>query len=108
MYFCFSSHLSPLFLIFLSPSSSSSSLSLYPTHSPSFLPYFRSTVKSYTIEYERPVVIGGPNDGDSPFESLPPRTLTSSNSIFDSDTLPASVARTTSQTGRRGIQESTN
>ena len=63
-------------------------------------------MKSYTIEYERPVAIGGPNDEDSPFESLPPRTLTS-DSIFDSDTLPASVARTTSQTGRRGIQEST-
>ena len=63
-------------------------------------------MKSYTIEYGRPVVVSNPDDGDSPFDSppltLPSRTLTS-DSLFDSNTLPVSVALETTSTGRRGI-----
>ena len=72
----------------------------------------RSSVKSYTIAYERPVVVSDPDDGDSPFESppmtLPSRTMTST-SVFDSDTLPVSVTLATTATGGgRGILESAN
>ena len=64
-------------------------------------------MKTYTIEYERPNVISYHDDGDSPFESLPSRTLTS-DSVFDSNTLPVSVAQETTSTGRRGILVSVN
>jgi hypothetical protein len=61
----------------------------------------RPTVKSYTIEYGRPVVVSDPEDGDSPLESpprtLPSRTLTS-DSLFDSNTLPVSVTLETTST----------